>query len=152
MKIKKKLALCLAAIMMVSALAIPASAANTTDSYYTYEWSSTNRYDYTPTRHKDNSTPVYIKTQEYTLPYGGYYAGTYYGTTSSNATNKASAAEYWIGNYTPYTIRANGTSVSQAGKYVRIRGHYQDTTYSWGDCQIAWSPDTANASNYTSLN
>lgn len=25
-------------------------------------------------------------------------------------------------------------------------------TYSWGDCRIAWSPDTANAYNYSSLN
>lgn len=64
----------------------------------------------------------------------------------------ASASEYWINNYTAYVIRANGTSVSQIGKYVRIRGHYSDTTYSWGDCKIAWSPDTTNASNYTYLN
>lgn len=75
-----------------------------------------------------------------------------YGTTANNATKFASASEYWINNYTAYVIRANGTSVSQIKKYVRIRGHYSDTTYSWGDCKIAWSPDTTNASNYTYLN
>ena len=75
-----------------------------------------------------------------------------HGTTANNATKFASASEYWINNYTAYVIRANGTSVSQIKKYVRIRGHYSDTTYSWGDCKIAWSPDTTNASNYTYLN
>ena len=55
-------------------------------------------------------------------------------------------------DYTPTRKKMNATPVSQIGKYVRIRGHYSDTTYSWGDCKIAWSPDTTNASNYTYLN
>lgn len=153
MKTKSFLATCLATLAIASVMVIPASAANTSDTPHKYQWSNTtSRYDYTPARHKENATPVYIKTQAYTLPYGGYYAGTYYGTSTTNAYNRASASEYWIGNYTAYTIRANGTSIPQAGKYVRIRGHYADTTYTWGDCTIAWSPDTTNPANYTSLN
>lgn len=152
MKPKRLLALLMAVVAVVSVFTISASAANTEDTYYTYSWKSNSRYDYTPTRNKTNATPVYIKTQEYTLPYNGYYARTLYGTTADNATKFASASEYWINNYTAYVIRANGTSVSQIKKYVRIRGHYSDTTYSWGDCKIAWSPDTTNASNYTYLN
>ena len=152
MKPKKLLALLMAVVTVVSVFTISASAANTEDTYYTYSWKSNSRYDYTPTRKKTNATPVYLKTQEYTLPYNGYYAKTLYGTGSQSANLSASASEYWINNYTAYVIRANGTSVSQTGKYVRIRGHYSDTTYSWGDCQIAWSPDTTNASNYTYLN
>lgn len=152
MKPKRLLALLMAVVTVVSVFTISASAANTEDTYYTYTWNNYSRYDYTPTRNKTNATPVYIKTQEYTLPYNGYYARTLYGTTANNATKFASASEYWINNYTAYVIRANGTSVSQIKKYVRIRGHYSDTTYSWGDCKIAWSPDTTNASNYTYLN
>lgn len=149
---KRLLALLMAVVTVVSVFTISASAANTEDTYYTYSWKSNSRYDYTPTRKKMNATPVYLKTQEYTLPYNGYYAKTLYGTSSQSANLSASASEYWINNYTAYVIRANGTSVSQIGKYVRIRGHYSDTTYSWGDCKIAWSPDTTNASNYTYLN
>lgn len=152
MKPKRLLALLMAVVTVVSVFTISASAANTEDTYYTYSWKSNSRYDYTPTRKKTNATPVYLKTQEYTLPYNGYYAKTLYGTSSQSANLSASASEYWINNYTAYVIRANGTSVSQTGKHVRIRGHYSDTTYSWGDCQIAWSPDTTNASNYTYLN
>lgn len=152
MKPKRLVALLMAVVTVVSAFTISASAANTEDTYYTYSWKSNSRYDYTPTRKKMNATPVYLKTQEYTLPYNGYYAKTLYGTSSQSANLSASASEYWINNYTAYVIRANGTSVSQIGKYVRIRGHYSDTTYSWGDCKIAWSPDTTNASNYTYLN
>ena len=152
MKPKRLLALLMAVVTVVSVFTISASAANTEDTYYTYSWKSNSRYDYTPTRKKMNATPVYLKTQEYTLPYNGYYAKTLYGTGSQSANRSASASEYWINNYTAYVIRANGTSVSQTGKYVRIRCHYSDTTYSWGDCQIAWSPDTTNASNYTYLN
>lgn len=152
MKPKRLLALLMVVVTVVSVFTISASAANTEDTYYTYSWKSNSRYDYTPTRKKTNATPVYLKTQEYTLPYNGYYAKTLYGTGSQSANLSASASEYWINNYTAYVIRANGTSVSQTGKYVRIRGHYSDTTYSWGDCQIAWSPDTTNASNYTYLN
>ncbi len=69
-----------------------------------------------------------------------------------NATKKASASEYLINDYNSYVIRANGTNVTQSGKYVRIRGHYSDTTYSWGNAQIAWSPDTAPQSGLISLN
>ena len=152
MKPKRLVALLMAVVTVVSVFTISASAANTEDTYYTYSWKSNSRYDYTPTRKKINATPVYLKTQEYTLPYNGYYAKTLYGTSSQSANLSASASEYWINNYTAYVIRANGTSVSQIGKYVRIRGHYSDTTYSWGDCKIAWSPDTTNASNYTYLN
>lgn len=152
MKPKRLVALLMAVVTVVSVFTISASAANTEDTYYTYSWKSNSRYDYTPTRKKMNATPVYLKTQEYTLPYNGYYAKTLYGTSSQSANLSASASEYWINNYTAYVIRANGTSVSQIGKYVRIRGHYSDTTYSWGDCKIAWSPDTTNASNYTYLN
>lgn len=149
MKVKKTLALLLAAIMMVSALAIPASAANTTDTYYTYQWSdSTSRYDYTPARAKEDSSYVYIKTQEYTLPYNGFYAATQY--KSGSTFYAASAGEYRINDYVARTIRPNGTGVSQVGKYVRIRGHYSDRTYTWGDCQIAWSPDTTGS--YPTLN
>ena len=113
MKPKRLLALLMAVVTVVSVFTISASAANTEDTYYTYTWNNYSRYDYTPTRNKTNATPVYIKTQEYTLPYNGYYARTLYGTTANNATKFASASEYWINNYTAYVIRANGTSVSQ---------------------------------------
>ena len=140
--------------MMVSVLVIPVSAANTSDTKYKYEWTSSARYDYTPPRKKTNSTPVYIKTVEYTLPYGGYYVRTFYGPTSTNASSPASLEEYWIGNYTAYTIRSNAASKDTEwdNTYIRIRGHYTETAYSWGDCTTLWSPDTANASQYVSLN
>lgn len=76
MKPKRLLALLMAVVTVVSVFTISASAANTEDTYYTYSWKSNSRYDYTPTRKKMNATPVYLKTQEYTLPYNGYYAKT----------------------------------------------------------------------------
>ena len=83
MKPKRLLALLMAVVTVVSVFTISASAANTEDTYYTYSWKSNSRYDYTPTRKKMNATPVYLKTQEYTLPYNGYYAKTLYGTSST---------------------------------------------------------------------
>lgn len=149
MKAKRTLALLLAAIMMVSVLAIPASAANSSDTDHTYRWSdSTSRYDYTPGRPKEDSSFVYIKTEKGTLPYNGYYAATQY--KSGSTFYAASAGEYLINDYWAYTIRPNGTTVSQVGKYVRIRGHYSDRTYTWGDCKIVWSPDTVGT--YPTLN
>lgn len=152
MKPKRLLALLMAVVTVVSVFTISASAANTDDTYYIYNWTSSSRYDCTGARKKDNTSPVYIKTQEYTLPYNGYYARTLYGTKMDNATNFASAHEYWINDYVAYVIRADGTKVSQSGKFVRIRGHYDDATYSWGNCQIAWSPDTQNYNSYPVLN
>ena len=108
MKPKRLLALLMAVVTVVSVFTISASAANTEDTYYTYSWKSNSRYDYTPARKKTNATPVYLKTQEYTLPYNGYYAKTLYGTGSQSANRSASASEYWINNYTAYVIRANG--------------------------------------------
>ncbi len=151
MKLKRLLAVCLAAIMMVSALAIPASAANTSNTYYTYKWSDdTSRYDYTPARPKENSSYVYIKTIESTLPFNGYHTATQYRSAGGSTFYAASASEYLINDYLAHNIRPNGTSVSQVGKYVRIRGHYSDRTYTWGDCQIEWSPDSTRV--YTLLN
>lgn len=152
MKPKRLLALLMAVVAVVSVFTISASAANTKDTYYTYAWQNNSRYDYTPARPKEDATPVYIKTQEYTLPYNGFYAATKYGTTKDTAILDASASEYWINDYVAYIIRSNAVKGSIAGRYARIRGHYSDTTYSWGDCKIAWSPDTLNASNYPSLN
>ncbi len=149
---KKALAIISSVIIASSMLTISASAANTGDTYYTYSWSNGSRYDSTPARYKYNNTPVYLCAIDNTLPYGGFYASTFYGTSSSNTPNKASASEYLVNDYLGHTIRANGTSVSQKNKWVCIRGHYKNTTYSWGDCRIAWSPDTANAYNYSSLN
>ncbi len=149
---KKALAIISSVIIATSMLAVSASAANTQDTYYTYTWSNGKRYDFTPTRYKYDYTPVYLCPINSSLPEGGFYASTFYGTSSSNATNKASASEYLVNSYYGCTIKANGTSVSQKNKWVRIRGHYKNTTYSWGDCTIAWSPDTANAYNYSSLN
>ncbi len=151
--LKKRIFAIISSVVIASSmLAVSASAANTGDTYYTYSWSNGNRYDYTPARYKYDNTPVYLCATDGSLPYGGFYASTYYGTSSSSATNKASAFEYLVNDYNGRTIRANGTSVSQKNKWVRIRGHYKNTTYSWGDCRIAWSPDTANAYNYSSLN
>lgn len=149
---KKTFAIISSVIIASSMFAISASAANTQDSYYTYTWSGNQRFDYTPTRYKQDTSPVYIKVVNDSLPYGGFYAGTYFGTGSSSATRKASASEYLVSNCEAHTIRPNGTSVSQKNKWVRIRGHYSNTTYSWGDCTIAWSPDTQNAYLYSSLN
>lgn len=152
MRAKRIIATILAALSIASVSSLSASAANTADTYYTYTW-STSRYDFTPTRQKTNNTPVYLCAINNSLPYQGFYASTFYAFNSyTTASNKASASEYLVNDYNGHTIRANGTSVAQKGKYVRIRGHYACTTYSYGDCTIAWSPDTANASSYSSLN
>lgn len=152
MKHKKIFAIILSIIIASSMLTLTASAANTGDTYYTYSWSNGSRYDYTPARYKYDTTPVYLCVSNSSLPYGGFYASTFYGTKSTAVTTKASASEYYINDYIGHTVKANGTSVSQKNKWVRIRGHYRDTTYSWGDCTIAWSPDTADVYNFSSLN
>lgn len=152
MKIKKTISILLALLAIVSCLSICASAANTGDSVYTYTWNSNSRYDYTNARKKSNATYTYVKAVYDTLPYNGFYASTYYGTGVYAATKKASASEYLINDYNPYVIRPNRTSVTMSGKYVRIRGHYSDITYSWGNAQIAWSPDTAPQSGLIYLN
>lgn len=152
MKFKKSVSLLFAAIFVISCFSICASAANTSDSVYTYTWNSNSRYDYTNARKKSNATPTYVKAVYDTLPYNGFYASTYYGTGIYTATKKASASEYLINDYISYVIKPNGTSVTMSRKYVRIRGHYSDTTYSWGNAQIAWSPDTAPQSGLVYLN
>ena len=152
MKTKRILAVFFTALSLVSVMSLSASAANTGDTYYTYSWTSNSRYDYTPTRYKYDTSFVYLRAVSDTLPVGGFYASTFYGTSSSTATKKASASEYIVNNYNGYTIRPNGTSVSQKNKYVRIRGHYTNTNYSWGNATIAWSPDTYNQGAYSTLN
>ncbi len=152
MKLTKLISLLLGILMIVSCLSICTSAANTSDSVYTYTWNANSRYDYTNARQKKNATTVYVNAVYDTLPYNGFYASTYYGTGLYTANKKASASEYLINDYNSYVIRANGTNVTQSGKYVRIRGHYSDTTYSWGNAQIAWSPDTAPQSGLIYLN
>jgi ABC-type oligopeptide transport system substrate-binding subunit len=149
---KRFMSLLFCAVLALSCLSCTVSAANTSDSIYTYTWNSNSRIDYTNARKKQNATKVYIHAVENTLPYNGFYASTYYGTGLYTATNKASASEYKINSYGHFVIRPNGTSVNQSGKYVRIRGHYTDTKYSWGDAQIAWSPDTAPQSGLINLN
>ena len=152
MNFKKLLAIMLTTISLVSALSLSASAANTSDTYYKYTWTNSSRYDFTPARKKADTSYVYLCAVSDTLPVGGFYASTFYGTSSSSATKKASASEYIVKNYKGYTIRPNGTSVSQKNKWVRIRGHYANTSYTWGDAAIAWSPDTYNQGAYSTLN
>ena len=153
-KMKKVLAVMVVAATMATGMcSITASAGNTTDTEFKFEWSNSGgRFDYTPYRYKEDNTYVYIKTVANTLPYNGYYAKTLYRNSGSNISYSASASEYRINNYTAYTIRSDAVLGSMTGKYVRIRGHYKDTTYSWGDVTILWSPDTANQSNYPTLN
>lgn len=152
MKIKKTLAILLAALSIASVSSLSASAANTVDSHYTYTWSGNQRYDYTPARQKADSSPVYICAINNSLPASGFYAGTYYNNSESLSKKRASKGEYLVNDYAGHTIKSNAVSFSLKGKYVRIRGHYSNTNYSWGDCTIAWSPDTYNASGYSSLN
>ena len=145
----------MACILLLSAMALPASAANTTDTQYLYEWSdSTSRYDYTPERVKQDDSPIYIKTVYETLPHGGYYAMAMYKMTPTEAVTRyqASRGEYLINDYAAYIINTDNVSQNLTGKFALIRGHYKNTTYTWGDCTILWSPDTANASAYPSLN
>lgn len=140
--------------MAVSLMAVPASAANTSDIEYKYKWTSSSRVDYTDPAQKEDSTAVYIKNIPYTLPYNGYYVKTYYGSSENTVTSPASKTEYYLNDYIAHIIKSNNvaTGTNMAGKYVRIRGIYTDKTYSWGDCTIYWSPDTANESRYASLN
>jgi hypothetical protein len=152
MKAKKAIMLIFTLAILISTLAVPASAANSNDTTYTYNWSGYQRYDYTPARYKTDNTYVYIKNQYGTLPLNGYYVSTFYGTSSTAVTNKASADQYLLNDYSSHTIRPTGTYVPQANKYVKIRGYYPLSSYSWGNSTIAWSPDTSNQWNYPSLN
>ena len=153
MKLKRMVATILVAISMVSSLCIPASAINSDDTSHYYYWSnSVGRYKYTDARKKEDISGVYMHVTNNSLPSGGFYAATFYGSKSTNVTSWASASEYLVNNYKHYVIKSNGTSVSMKNKYVRIRGHYKDTTYSWGDCTIVWSPDTTSQSGLVYLN
>ncbi len=154
---KKFLSSLLIIAVLCVAVALPASAstlANTGDTYYEFYWKDNNsRYDYTTVRQKGDNTPVYLCAQLYTLPYNGFWAKTFQGTTSGSVGAAASKDEYLVNDYEGHTIRSNALEgVNMAGRHVKIRGHYRDTTYSWGSCEIAWSPDTYNASQYSSLN
>lgn len=152
MKIKKIVAMLLVTISLVSTFAMSASAANTTDEYLTFSWTSSDRYDYTSWRTKEDTTRTYIKTQASTLPYNGYYVQTEYKYLTF-WTKDASASSYLINDYVAYTISADSVGDSNmSGKTIRIVGNYKDTTYTWGDVTIAWSPDTSNQSAYTVLN
>ena len=151
----KKIAACVVAVtsLAVGVGSLNVSAANTTDATFTFEWSNdTSRYDYTGWRLKSDSTYVYMKTVENTLPYNGFYVRTQYRYPGETVAYSASASQYLVNDYVAYVIRPNGTTVSQINKYVRIRGYYSDTTYTWGDATIKWSPDTANQNNYVRLN
>ncbi len=52
MKLTKPISLLLGILMIVSCLSICTSAANTSDSVYTYTWNANSRYDYTNARQK----------------------------------------------------------------------------------------------------
>lgn len=146
---RKIISITFALVSLLSCLGLSASAANTTDTYYTYSWSGYNdRYAYTNARVKSNNSGVYVHVVDNSLPYNGFYASTFYGVSSNGATKKGSSSEYRINDYNHYVIRSGNIK----SMYVRIRGHYKDTTYSWGNCTIAWSPDTASQSGLIYLN
>lgn len=149
MKFKRIMATLLASVMFMSVAAIPAFAANTGDTQFSFYWQGSDRTKYTETRTKENNTPVYIKATPNTLPYNGFYVGTEY---YSSGWHKASADSYLLNDYAGHTIRSNATSRSMVNTDVRIKGTYRDRTYNWGSVRGVWSPDTASAQNYVSLN
>lgn len=146
MKVKRLAIATLAMAMLISVFAIPASASNSADTYYTYEWSDkTSRFDYTPSREKYNITPIYIKNQQGTLPYGGYYIRSMYGPTSSNVNQYGSTSKY-LNDCDGHKI-ANNLGTLSSMSFARIQGNYKNTTYTWGNTKIAWSPDTEDVTN-----
>lgn len=150
MKFKKVMSVLLASVMFMSVAAVPAFAANSEDTAFSFYWSSSSdRIKYTESRLKENNSPVYIKATPNTLPYNGFYAGTQY---SGNVWTKASSGNYKVNDYAGHTIYSNGTYLNMSGTIFRIKGQYLDYTYSWGSVEGVWSPDTVNAQNYTSLN
>ena len=152
MKLKKIISLAACTIVFASCMCINVSAANTSDTQTQYVWSSSKKYDYTNARVKSDNSVVYLHPINESLPYNGFYAGTYYGTGKNNAKNKASKSEYHVGGYSNYVIRSDAATTSLKSMYVRIRGHYKDTTYSYGDCTILWSPDIKYQSGLVYLN
>lgn len=149
MKFKKVMSVLLASVMFMSVAAVPAFAANTGDTQFSFYWQGSDRTKYTKTRMKTNNTPVYIKATPNTLPYNGFYAGTQY---YSSGWHSASSGSYKVNDYAGHIIRSNATSRNMANTNVHIKGSYIDTTYSWGSVEGVWSPDTSNPQNYTSLN
>lgn len=135
MKIKKLAALFLA-VTLVCALAAPAFA-DTTDTYDQHYWSGNDRFDATPYRTKDNSSRVYFRIANNSLPIGGV-------DFQSQLANVNGG--YVYSNWFPVTRNASYALNHNAGglasgRSVRLTTYYPATRYSWGHVALWWSPD-----------
>lgn len=136
-KAKRLLAILGASIIAVSALSLPVSAANTSDTSYTFKFDFFGKSN-TGGRAKQDASSTYIKCTQ--LPSGGFWVYVD-GATSSNG----SWTDRTIGE--PKVTRTGEFFINQlvyenGERYARLGG------YCWGASQSAkgyWSPDSVGS-------
>lgn len=137
MKKAKRLAIIVCAIaMLMSILAIPASAA-TQDHYHTFSWEGTTRYAHVNTvwRKGDNSA-TYFRVTDNSMPVEGFYIR----TTLAPYGGTRSPSSYY------YKVTTYGGKTIKHDRYAKdlmagLETYYPATHWSWGNDSIAWSED-----------
>lgn len=132
---KESIILCVI-IMLVSALAVPVSAA-TQDHYHTFSWSGTYRVDRVNTvwRKADNS-PTYFRVINNSMPVDGFYIRTT--LAPYGGTQTATSSYFLITSYGGKTIKHNRYA---AKLMAGLETKYPSGHWSWGNVSLAWSED-----------
>jgi hypothetical protein len=142
-KTKRIISMMFAVIMIISAMAIPASAANTSDSVWSYYWDA-NREQISYPRMKQDNSGTYFCPQE-SLPVGGvdFRTQLYYGEDLALLANTSSY--YTVTSRGSYVIMHNRNG---KGYEAALQGRYPTSRWSWGSLIIKWSPDYAYDGSY----
>lgn len=122
-------------IMLVSALAVPVSAA-TQDHYHLFTWDESNRFGVTDTHQKADDSATYFRVINNSMPMDGFYMATILGP--SGGPDTVSSSYYLITTYGGKTIKHNKTAT---GMQAGLKSYYPAEHWSWGDVTIAWSED-----------
>lgn len=135
-RIKKASIIICVVIMLVSALAVPVSAASN-DRYHTFEWEGTQRFASTPYLYeKDNNSATYFRVVYDTMPLEGFYIATRLKADGEYA--RMSSPYFLVTTYGGKTIQHDQNA---AGKYAGLTTKYPSSHWSWGNVTVAWSED-----------
>lgn len=153
MAIKRLFAVIITICVMCSIGSVTALAKDNNDTRQYFYFSDANgRVQLSKYREKEDTSPLYFRTESGTLPYKGYCisAYSYHEPESTQIGARKSSSTYLINDYREYLLRCDLQTVG-AGHFVALQGRYPFTTYDWGDVTIWWSPDSVDTGGLVTL-
>lgn len=153
MKIRRFVSALLAVCLLLSTVSLTAMAKDNVDTKYKFYFSDEEgRIDHSTPRAKEDTSPIYFRTEYGTLPYKGYCisAYSYWPSSTTHPSWQAYSSTYLINDYREYLLRCDLQQVHETCLII-LQGEYPFTTYSWGDVTIWWSPDSVDTGGLVTL-